>query len=543
MAGARGSARRGGRASPTGRQAGRSARRPARVRARRGPQAPARFRRVLIANRGEIAVRIIRTLRELDVTSIALHSEPDRAALHVLMADEAYPIGRGPAAESYLDLERVIETAQRVRADAIHPGYGFFAENAAFARACEDAGIAFIGPRPATIAALGDKLASRAAARAAGIPLVPGSADVVDTLEHARAAAKTIGFPLMLKAVAGGGGKGMRIVREAAELAAAWELTQGEALSAFGDARMYLERAIERPRHVEAQIVADGHGRVAFLGERECSIQRRHQKLLEESPSPACDARTRAALGTAACRLARQVDYLNAGTVEFILDEDGKFYFLEVNTRLQVEHPVTEMVIGLDLVAEQVRIAEGAPLSFGDRPPAPRGWSLEARIVAEDPRRNFMPSVGRIERVRFPQGPGVRNDAGIYRGYDIPVHYDSLLSKLVVWGVDREQARRRMMRALDEFVLEGVQNNIAFHRWLVTQPEFVAGAVSTRFLEERFRPDALAAGREASAVALLAAALHARNDRLRVALPAGNGGRRSPWRWAERRPARGRAGR
>jgi acetyl-CoA carboxylase biotin carboxylase subunit len=495
---------------------------------------------VLIANRGEIAVRVIRTLRELDIASIALFSEPDRAALHVLMADEAYPIGPGPSRQSYLDLERVIDTAKRARADAIHPGYGFFAENAAFAKACDEAGIAFIGPGPKTIAELGDKLAARAAARAAKVPMVPGTEGTVDSLDDARTAAKTIGYPIMLKAAAGGGGKGMRIVREPKELAAAWELTRGEARSAFGDPRMYMERAIERPRHVEAQILADAHGRVAFLGERECSVQRRHQKLLEETPSPAFDEKTRRQFGEAACRIARQVGYLNAGTVEFILDERGRFYFLEVNTRLQVEHPVTEMVTGLDLVAEQVRIAEGEPLSFGDRPPAPRGWAMEARIVAEDPLRNFMPSVGRIERVRFPQGPGVRNDAGIYRGYEIPVHYDSLLSKLVVWGQDREQARKRLLRALDEFVLEGPHTNLGFHRWLVAHPEFAAGNLSTRFVDEHFRSDALAADRETSAVALLAAALHAREDRQRVTLPPADGDRRSSWRWAERARGHGR---
>ena len=494
----------------------------------------------MIANRGEIAVRVIRTLRELDVTSIALFSEPDRAALHVLMADEAYPIGPGPSRESYLDLERVIETAKRVRADAIHPGYGFFAENSAFAKACDEAGIAFIGPRPETIAALGDKLAARAAARAAKVPLVPGSAGTVDSLDDARKVAKSIGYPVMLKAAAGGGGKGMRVVASEAGLTAAWELTRGEAQSAFGDARMYVERAIERPRHVEAQILADAHGLVAFLGERECSVQRRHQKLLEETPSPAFDARTRAAFGAAAVRIAKQVGYLNAGTVEFILDEKGNFYFLEVNTRLQVEHPVTEMVTGLDLVAEQVRIAEGAPLSFGDRPPVPRGSAMEARIVAEDPLRNFMPSIGRVERVRFPQGPGVRNDAGIYRGCEIPVFYDSLLTKLIVWGADREQARRRLMRALDEFVLDGPHTNLGFHRWLAAHPEFAAGNLSTRFIDEHFRPEALAADRETSAVALLAAALHTREERMRVALPTRNGIRRSPWRWAERRRSPGR---
>jgi len=509
--------------------------------ARRGVEARARFRRVLIANRGEIAVRVIRTLHELDITSIALFSEPDRTALHVLMADEAYPIGPGPSRQSYLDLERVIETAKRVRADAIHPGYGFFAENAEFARACEEAGIAFIGPRPATIAALGDKLAARDVARAAGVAMVPGTPGTVEALADARAAARSIGFPLMLKAAAGGGGKGMRIVRRAEELDGAWELTRGEAQAAFGDSRMYLERAIERPRHVEAQILADGHGRVAFLGERECSVQRRHQKLLEETPSPAFDAKTRAAFAEAACRIARQVGYLNAGTVEFILDERGRFYFLEVNTRLQVEHPVTEMVTGLDLVAEQVRVAQGEPLSFGDRPPVPRGWSMEARIVAEDPWHQFMPSLGRIERVRFPQGPGVRNDAGIYRGYSIPVHYDSLLAKLVVWGADREQARRRLMRALDEFVLEGVHTSLAFHRWLAAHPAFAAGELSTRFLDEHFRPEALAPSGEATQVALLAAALHARDDRLRVTLPDPDGGHRPAWRWAERRRPAARA--
>jgi len=479
-----------------------------------------RIRRVLIANRGEIAVRVIRTLRELGLTSIAVFSEPDRVAMHVLLADEAYPIGPGPARESYLNLERVLETAVRARADAIHPGYGFFAENEAFARACAAAGITFIGPRPETIAALGDKLAARAAARAAGVPLVPGSDGPVATLDEAQAVARAIGWPLMLKAAAGGGGKGMRVVRDARQLAAAWDVTRGEALSAFGDERVYVERFIERPRHVEAQILADASGRVAFLGERECSVQRRHQKLLEETPSPAFTPAIRERFAAAAVGVARQVGYLNAGTVEFIMDEAGDFYFLEVNTRLQVEHPVTEMVTGLDLVAEQIAIAEGAPLSFGDRPPAPRGWSMEARIIAENPLTHFMPSIGRIERVRFPHGPGVRNDGGFYRGYEIPIHYDSLLAKLVVWGADREQARRRMLRALGEYVIEGPHHNIAFHQWLCAHPEFVAGRLSTRFIEEHFTPAALAPGPEAAEAALLAAALHAREEALRVALPA-----------------------
>jgi acetyl/propionyl-CoA carboxylase alpha subunit len=343
----------------------------------------------------------------------------------------------------------------------------------------------------------------------------------------------------MLKAAAGGGGKGMRVVRSEAELAAAWELTRGESRAAFGDDRVYLERFIPKPRHVEAQILADAGGHVVFLGERECSVQRRHQKLLEETPSPAFDDATRAAFGKAAVAIAREVGYRNAGTVEFILDQDGRFYFLEVNTRLQVEHPVTEMVTGLDLVAEQIRIAEGGTFSFGDTPPAPRGWSMEARILAEDAQRNFMPSTGRIERIRFPQGPGVRNDAGVYRGYTIPIFYDSLLSKLVVWGNDREQARRRMLRALREFVLEGPRTNIAFHRWLVGHPEFAAGRLSTRFLDEHFTPGALAPDRSATEVALLAAALHARDEFDRVAMASdGDAAGRSIWRWA--RPGSGR---
>jgi len=509
-------------------------------RARRHPHPPRTLRRVLIANRGEIAVRVIRTLRELGMTSIAIFSEPDREALHVLLADEAYPVGPGPSRESYLHAERVIETAKRVKADAIHPGYGFFAESAAFARACEKAGLVFVGPSPATLTTLGDKLAAREAAQRAGVPLVPASPGSLASLEEARAFAHTTGYPIMLKAAGGGGGKGMRVVRREDDFAAAWTLARGEALAAFGDDRMYAERFVERSRHVEAQIIAD-HERVVFLGERECSVQRRHQKLFEETPSPAFDEETRAAFGDAACRIAREAGYLNAGTIEFIVDPQGRFYFLEVNTRLQVEHPVTEMVTGVDLVAEQMRVASGQTLSFGDVPPAPRGWAMEARIIAEDPVANFLPSGGRIERVRFPQGPGVRNDEGVYRGYEVPVFYDSLLAKLVVWGESREQARRRMSRALDEMVLEGLHHNIAFHRWLVNHPEFAAGRLSTRFIEEHFDAGRLGPDRQATEVALLAAALHAREERASVAVPHGDGMQRAAWRWAERRRPVGRS--
>ena len=496
--------------------------------------ARARLGRVLIANRGEIAVRVIRTLRELRVTSIAVFSEPDREALHVLLADEAYPIGPGPSRESYLDQERVIETARRVRADAVHPGYGFFAENAAFARACGEAGLVFIGPPPEVIANLGDKLAAREIARRAEVPLIPASPGPLATLDRAREAARAIGLPILLKAAAGGGGKGMRIVRAEADLATAFELARGEARAAFGDDRVYAERFIERPRHVEAQILADARGNVAFLGERECSIQRRHQKLLEETPCMAFDAATRSSFAEAARRIARTAGYVGVGTVEFILDPEGRFYFLEVNTRLQVEHPVTEVVTGLDLVAEQIRIAEGDALSFGDQPPEPRGCAIEARILAEDPANQFLPSAGRIERLRLPQGPGVRNDSGVYRGFQVPVFYDSLLSKLIVWGADREAARRRLLRALDECVLEGVHHNLVFHRWLAAHPAFVAGHLSTAFLDQHFTPAALEPSREACEVALIAAALHARSERAAVTLPAENGGR-SAWRWAERR--------
>jgi acetyl-CoA carboxylase biotin carboxylase subunit len=336
----------------------------------------------------------------------------------------------------------------------------------------------------------------------------------------------------MLKAAAGGGGKGMRVVRDAGALESAWGLTRGEAAAAFGDDRVYVERFVERPRHVEAQILADATGRVVFLGERECSVQRRHQKLFEESPSPAFTPDIRRRFAEAAVRIAKRVGYLNAGTVEFILDEDGSFYFLEVNTRLQVEHPVTEEVTGLDLVAEQVAIAEGAPLSFGDAPPEPRGWAMEARIVAENPRAGFMPSLGRIGRVRFPHGPGVRNDGGFYRGYDIPVYYDSLLTKLVTWGRDREQARRRMLRALDEFRIDGVHHNITFHRWLLAHPAFIEGRLSTRFIDEHFDPAALDPGPEAERAAVFAAALHAREERERATLPPADAApARSHWRW------------
>jgi len=488
-------------------------------------------KRVLIANRGEIAVRIIRTLRDLGLTSIAVYSDPDRAALHVLVADEAYRLGPGLARESYLSIPRVIEVARAARADAIHPGYGFLSENAEFAQAVQDAGMIFIGPSPSTIARLGNKLAAREIARAAGAPLVPGSPGPVADVAAASAAAKTIGYPLMLKAAAGGGGKGMRVLRSADDLGSAFELTRGEAKAAFGDDSVYLERFVERPRHVEAQILADAHGNVVFLGERDCSVQRRHQKVVEETPSPIFTPSIRAKFAEAAIAIARAANYVNAGTVEFIADPDGNFYFLEVNTRLQVEHPVTEMVTGLDLVAEQVKIADGQKLALPSASLAPRGASIECRIYAEDASRNFMPSAGEVTRLRLPAGPGIRTDAGVYQGFQVPIEYDPLIAKVVSWGEDRAQAVARIRRALEETVVEGLTSNVAFHRWLLARPEFILGDVHTGFLGESFTPDALKATPEAEEVALLAASLHAHARALSVR-PVERGP--SQWRYADR---------
>jgi acetyl-CoA carboxylase biotin carboxylase subunit len=493
-----------------------------------GPVAPSGFRRVLVANRGEIAVRVLRTLREMDLTSIAVYSDADRTALHVLHADEAYALGPAPAAESYLHGERLLAVARQSRAEAIHPGYGFLSENAEFAVACQRAGLVFIGPSPASIRQMGNKLAARELARAAGAPLIPGSPGPVATLDEARAAAQRIGYPVLLKAAAGGGGKGMRVVSGAAALPAAFELTRGEARAAFGDDQVYLERCLERPRHVEAQILADAHGRVLCLGERECSVQRRHQKVLEETPSPALTPATRAALGEAACAIARAAGYVSAGTVEFIVDARGTFYFLEMNTRLQVEHPITEMVTGVDLVAEQVRVARGEALALRESAIAPRGAAVECRVYAEDPAHGFLPSTGAVMRLRWPSGPGVRIDAGVYRGYQVPVHYDPILAKIVAWGQDREHAIARMSRALDETVITGVRTNVGLHRWILRHAAFRSGAYDTGFLERHFTPAALEGDVESERIALLAASLHQWQKSRATALPRPRGGQ---WRW------------
>jgi acetyl-CoA carboxylase biotin carboxylase subunit len=472
------------------------------------------IRKVLIANRGEIAVRIVRAVRELGLTSVAVFSEADRAGLHVRLADEAVPIGPAPSNESYLHIERVIEAALLTGADAIHPGYGFLAENPAFAREVVRHGLVFIGPHANTMELMGNKLEARATAARHGVPLIPGSPAVGDPASAEKAAAE-IGYPVMLKAAAGGGGKGMRIVREPEELSGALSLTRGEAASAFGDDQIYLEKLIEQPHHVEIQVLADSHGNAIHLGERDCSIQRRHQKLVEETPSPLIDDATRAAMGEAALALVRAVDYVNAGTVEFMVDGNRDFYFLEMNTRLQVEHPVTEVVTGLDLVREQIAIAEGKTLTIAQDRVHPRGAAIECRICAEDPMRDFMPSLGLISRVRFPSGPGVRNDAGIYTGYEVPIHYDPLLAKLIAWGRNREEALQRLQRALAEYLIEGLRTNLPFHRWVVRHPRFVAGDYHTGFIGEEWKGKQVSSDEE-EVVAMIAASVQAIEDRRRT---------------------------
>jgi acetyl-CoA carboxylase biotin carboxylase subunit len=443
--------------------------------------------KLLIANRGEIAVRIIRACRELDITAVAVYSDCDRNALHVRLADEARHIGPSPAAESYLNIDRVVAAAVASGAAFVHPGYGFLAENAAFARACERAGLTFVGPSPDVIGRMGDKHSAREAAVRAGVPVVPGTAEPfsvdvpVETVAHA---AERVGYPLLVKAVAGGGGKGMRAVFEAADLPSALRMARSEAAAAFGDGAIYLERRLEHPRHVEVQLLGDRQGTVVPFVERECSIQRRHQKVVEESPSPAVDDRLRRDLGEAAASIARAVGYTNAGTIEFLLDADGRFYFLEMNTRLQVEHPITEAVTGVDLVAWQIRLAMGERLAVRhDQAATPRGHAIECRIYAEDPDRGFLPSPGIVRALSVPGGPSVRDDRGVAAGFEIPVFYDSLIAKLVVWGDSRPAAIQRLRRALDEYRVVGVSTTLPFFRWLVDQRAFADAEFSTTYLD------------------------------------------------------------
>jgi acetyl-CoA/propionyl-CoA carboxylase biotin carboxyl carrier protein len=435
--------------------------------------------KVLIANRGEIAVRIIRTCREMGIPSVAVYSDADRDALHVEMADAAYRIGPALAADSYLSIGAILEAARKSKATLVHPGYGFLAERAHFAQAVASAGFTFIGPPAEAIESMGDKPAARRIADAAGVPIVPGTADPVD-VRGARKHAQRIGFPLVVKASFGGGGKGMHVVRNADHLEEALRRASREAQSYFGRPEVFLERYVERAHHVEAQVMADAHGNVSFLGERDCSVQRRHQKLIEETPSPVVDDALRTRLGDAAVALARASGYVNAGTVECIVDEDGSFYFLEMNTRLQVEHTVTEMVTGYDLVALQIRAALGESLELD---PAPRGAAIQCRINAEDPARNFLPGPGRVGRYQEPAGPFVRVDSGVRAGRDVPGDYDSMFAKLIVVAEDRERARHRMLRALEEYVVEGVPTTIPLHRWVLETPDFRKGTQTTTWLE------------------------------------------------------------
>jgi acetyl-CoA carboxylase biotin carboxylase subunit len=472
-----------------------------------------RLRKILIANRGEIAVRIARACRELDIASVAVYSEADRAALHVRMADEAVAIGPAPSRESYLRIDRVLEAARRSGADAIHPGYGFLAENADFARACEEAGIVFIGPRSETIALMGEKTSARRLAVEAGVPVVPGTLEPLDDLGRLRAEAERIGLPVMLKAAAGGGGKGLRLVTEGSALAPAAERARSEALSAFGDGRLYLEKALVRPHHIEIQVLADHHGHTVHVFERECSIQRRHQKVIEESPSPFVTEELRARMGALAVALAQKAGYRNAGTLEFLVDAERNPYFLEMNTRLQVEHPVTEMVTGLDLVKLQIRIAQGEELPFGQGDLRQRGHAIECRVYAEDPAQGFLPSPGRIVALRPPSGPGVRDDSGVYEGADVPIHYDPLISKLVAWGADRPEAMARMRRAVSEYAVLGITTTLPFFDRVLRHPAFVAGDVDTGFIERHRGELVPAPSDEVRDIAVVAAAVRALRDR------------------------------
>ncbi len=488
--------------------------------------------KVLVANRGEIAVRVMIGLRELGITTVAVYSEPDRTALHVMLADEAYPIGPAPAAESYLVGERIIETARACGADAIHPGYGFLSENAAFSRACADAGLVFIGPTGDAIELMGDKLAARRKMMDSGVPVIPGTEDAVRDPDEAARAAAEIGYPVLLKAAAGGGGKGMRVVHDEAEIASALRQTMGEAKSAFGDDAVFIERYVQNPKHIEVQVLGDGKGHAIHVFERECSVQRRHQKVIEESPSPSLTPELRERICAAAVRTAESVNYLGAGTVEFILSDQGEFFFLEMNTRLQVEHPITEMVTGTDLVRAQLCIAQDGVIPYTQQELSQRGWAIEFRVYAEDPGRNFAPSIGRVTTYNPPSGPGVRLDTGIYQGFDVPIHYDPLLAKLVVWGEDRAQAIARGRRALRTFILHGPGHNLPFHGWALEQPEFIDGSYTTDLVGERFDPESYRAplsGEQTEAL-VAAAAVYEENRR---AAPITNGGgapTRGNWR-------------
>ena len=441
------------------------------------------FKKILIANRGEIAVRVIRACREMGVKTVAVYSEADKDALHVRMADEAYLVGKAPSNESYLRSEKILEVAKKSKSEAIHPGYGFLSENAAFVRAVSDAGIAFIGPPPEAMEAMGGKISARQIAIDAGVPVVPGNNNALDSAEEALGIANEYGFPVMLKAAAGGGGKGMRLVNDESELKSGFENSKAEALASFGDDVVYLEKAVLRPRHIEIQVFSDSHGNHVHLGERECSIQRRHQKVIEEAPSPINDADLRERMGAEAVKVAKAVNYVGAGTVEFLVsDVDRSFYFLEMNTRLQVEHPVTELVTGFDLVREQIHVANGEKLSFSQDDVSITGHAIECRVYAEDPENNFLPSPGKITRLRLPQGSGVRDDGGVYEGAEVSIYYDPMISKLCVYGKNRKEAIERMRRALREYEVGGIKTTLPFFREILEDEVFIKGDLDTGFI-------------------------------------------------------------
>ncbi len=498
----------------------------------------AKIRKVLVANRGEIAIRVMRTCQDLGISTVAIYSEADRSALHVRVADQAFCVGPPPSRESYLNQARILEVAKKAGADAIHPGYGFLSENASFVRACEKAGLTFIGPPASAMDAMGEKTRARQSMIKAGVPVVPGSAEPFATYEQARDFAVNIGFPVMLKAAGGGGGKGMRRVDRLEDFESAWRQARSEAASSFGNDAVYLEKYLEEPHHVELQVFADQAGNCIHLNERECSAQRRHQKVIEETPSPILNQKMRDAMGEVAVKAAKAVGYVGAGTVEFLVDAKRNFYFLEMNTRLQVEHPVTEWVMGVDLVNWQIRTAEGEPLPFKE-PLKPRGHSIEARVYAEDPASNFMPSPGRISYLRAPGGPNVRDDSGVYAGYTVPNFYDPMISKLSVWAPTRTEAIARLNRALSEYVVKGITTNIRYLRAILGHPKFIAGDYDTSFLSTEHQALLGQENPALTQVAIMASALYAHQRDLKRARSvtsaqgAGNGGL-SPWRLAGR---------
>jgi acetyl-CoA carboxylase biotin carboxylase subunit len=488
------------------------------------------FEKILIANRGEIAIRIMRACREMGITTVAVFSECDRLARHVTYADESYQIGPAPSKESYLAIPNIIEAVKKSGAEAVHPGYGFLAENAGFAQACQDAGITFIGPSPASIRCMGNKLEARAAIKGFGVPVIPGGDGAVTSEQEALETAKSIGFPIMIKAAAGGGGKGLRRVHQESELEKAITMTMGEAESAFGDKSIFVEKYIERPKHIEIQVLADKKGRTISVGERECSMQRRYQKIIEEAPSPNVTPELREALSDAGRKAAQAADYVGAGTVEFVMGQDRQFYFLEMNTRLQVEHPITELVYGVDIVKEQSHIAAGEDLRLRQEDMVIRGHAIETRIYAEDPHSNFLPSTGRVKRLVLPQGPGVRNENGIYPGYEIPVYYDPLIGKVVTWAEDRPTAIRRMRRALEEYQIDGVKTNIEFLLWAIQQEGFADASYDTSYIENHFDPAKLHTYSDEIELATMAASITAFERLRRTTIEAAEDMRENVWR-------------